>query len=244
MYKPIIVIPFYNHFEQFLSFYPLVEKKGVPILVINDGSDCKQSQKISELCKSRGFFYLENKKNEGKGFSVISALNWAFDNRFSHALQIDADGQHCADDIDIFIKKSKENPDAIVCGNPIYDASAPKTRLRGREITKFWVRLETRGVDIGDSLCGFRVYPLRLIKPLLSSLKFMRMGFDTESIVKFVWDGIKVINVPTRVIYPKDGLSHFRMIYDNLSLILLHTYLCCQLLMNFVKKVMMKCRIF
>lgn len=244
MYKPIIVIPFYNHFEQFLSFYPLVERKGIPIVVINDGSNCEQSKKISELCKLRGFFYLENKRNEGKGYSVITALNWALDNGFSHALQIDADGQHCADDIDIFITKSKENTEAIICGNPVYDASAPKSRLKGREITKFWVKLETCNVDIGDSLCGFRVYPLPRVKPLLSSLKFMRMGFDTEGIVKFVWDGIKVINVPTKVIYPKDGLSHFRVIYDNLLLMSLHTHLCCLLLMNFIKKVIERCKIF
>lgn len=244
MYRPIVVIPFYNHFEQFLSFCPLVEERGIPVVVVNDGSDLEQSRKISELCRSRGFFYLENEKNQGKGFSVISSLNWAFDNGFSHAIQIDADGQHCADDIDIFIKKSKENPDALICGNPVYDDSAPKVRLRGREVTKFWVKLETRNADIGDSLCGFRVYPLRRIKPMLNSLKFMRMGFDTESIVKFVWNGIEVINVPTKVTYPKEGLSHFRIICDNLSLILLHTYLCCLLLVNFAKEVMGKCRIF
>ena len=244
MYKPIIVIPFYNHFERFLSFYTSVERKGIPIVIINDGSDYGQGRKISELCKSRGFFYIENAENRGKGYSVISALNWAFDNGFSHALQIDADGQHCADDIDVFIKKSQENSDAIICGNPVYDDSAPKARLKGRGVTKFWVRLETGGVDIGDSLCGFRIYPLQRVKPLLNSLKFMRMGFDTESIVKFVWDGIEVINVPTKVIYPKDGLSHFRMIYDNLSLISLHTYLCCLSLVNLIGKVIRKCRIF
>ncbi len=244
MYKPVIVIPFYNHFEQFLSFYPLVERKGIPIVVINDGSNREQSKKISELCKSCGFFYIENDGNRGKGYSVISALNWASDNGFSHALQIDADGQHCADDIDVFMKISQENPEAIICGSPVYDASAPKSRLKGREVTKFWVRLETGGVDIGDSLCGFRMYPLQRVKDLLSSLKFMRMGFDTESIVKFVWDGIKVVNIPTKVTYPKDGLSHFRVIYDNLSLISLHTHLCCLLLMNFIKKVIGKCKIF
>ncbi len=244
MYRPIIVVPFYNHFEQFLSFYPLVKREGIPMIIINDGSDCEQSRKISKLCRLHGFFYIENDENRGKGYSVISALNWAFNSGFSHALQIDADGQHCADDIDIFIKISQENPEAIICGNPVYDVSVPKSRLKGREITKFWVKLETCDVDIGDSLCGFRVYPLPRIKPFLSSLKFMRMGFDTESIVKFVWSGIKVINVPTKVTYPKDGLSHFRIIYDNLFLILLHTYLCSLLMVGFVKRVMRKCRIF
>ncbi len=240
MYKAIILIPFYNHFDQFLMSYQTVKQNelGLPVLIVNDGSDLEQSQKLEALCSEQGFFYLALEKNQGKGKAVVEGMRWALNNGYTHVVQIDADGQHDVGDIAKFISVSQENPDALICGCPIYDHTVPKSRLYGREVTNFWVTVETffTGNVVKDSLCGFRIYPLNNISSILDSLRFMRMGFDAEIAVKFVWNGVNVINIPTKVIYPSEGLSHFHVIRDNIFMVFLHTYLCLLLPTAFLKR--------
>ena len=129
-------------------------------------------------------------------------------------------------DIDKFIELSKSNPSNIINGAPVYDNSAPKSRLYGRKITKFWVWIETLGANISDTMCGFRVYPMEKMKTILPILYFKRMGFDTEIIVKSYLNGIDIINLSTKVKYPKNGVSHFNCFKDNVEISLMHTTLC------------------
>lgn len=227
MIKPVIIIPCFNHADAFAPVADKIQKFNLPVIVIDDGSTIQQSKKIKNICLAHNFSYLKCKENGGKGAAMLTGFQFAIKKGFTHALQIDADGQHDIRDIPLFFKIATSHPDDLIIGNPIYDESAPRARLAGRKITEFWVMIETFNKRMPDTMCGFRVYPLKLIEPLLKTIKFKRMGFDIEIIVKAYRNGINIISLPTKVIYPKDGISHFNGFRDNFYISLLHTYLCC-----------------
>ncbi|OSM49757.1 acyltransferase, partial [Aeromonas salmonicida subsp. salmonicida] len=150
---------------------------------------------------------------------------------FSHALQVDADGQHDLADIPALLAEAHRDPEALISGRPVYDDSVPKGRLYGRYITHVWVWIETLSFTIKDSMCGFRVYPLAASCALLEQVALgRRMDFDTEVMVRLHWAGVAVRFVPTRVIYPADGSSHFQLWRDNRDISWMHTRLVCRLL--------------
>ncbi|MCU7375045.1 hypothetical protein PEC18_30565 [Paucibacter sp. O1-1] len=156
----------------------------------------------------------------------MSGLRQAYRDGFSHALQVDADGQHNLTDIPLMISTSEQHPAALISGQPQYDESVPKGRLYGRYITHFWVWIETLSFDIQDSMCGFRVYPLAATEQLFSQQALgERMDFDIEVMVKLHWQGTAVVHVPTKVIYPEDGISHFQGVRDNVRISWMHTKL-------------------
>jgi hypothetical protein len=158
--------------------------------------------------------------------AVLAGIKSAGDDGYTHALQIDADGQHCPDDIPEFLRTAKDNPRALINGCPVYDKSAPKSRVFGRKITNFWVWIETGSRSIKDAMCGFRVYPLAPMKAVFrGKLVFKGMGGDIEILVRACWHGIQIINVGARVIYPESCISNFSMLKDNLKFFALHTML-------------------
>ena len=227
MIKPVIIVPCFNHADAFAPVADKLHNFAKPVIVVDDGSATQQSKKIKHICDKYKFFYLKNIKNGGKGAAMLTGFQFAIKNGFTHALQIDADGQHDIRDIQLFFKIANSHPKDLVIGNPIYDESAPRARLIGRKITNFWVMVETFNKNMPDTMCGFRVYPLKLIEPLLKSIRFKRMGFDIEIVVKAYRCGIHLISLPTKVIYPENGISHFHTLRDNFYISLLHTYLCC-----------------
>ena len=142
------------------------------------------------------------------------------------ALQLDADGQHDAADVPAFLEHARAAPAAVINGRPVYDASVPRGRLVGRYATHVWVWINTLSFEIADSMCGFRVYPLPSTLALLRRRRLgRRMDFDTEVLVRLVWAGVRVRNVPTKVTYPSDGVSHFDLWRDNLRISWMHTRL-------------------
>lgn len=224
MFRPIIIVPLFNHLAQFRELAPALRECGVPVLVTDDGSD--DAAATEAFCRDAGFSFLRHEKNRGKGAAMKTAMTHAAANGFSHALQIDADGQHDVADIPRFLEIARAAPDAIVNGVPVYDASAPRSRVMGRKITDFWVALETRSRAIGDAMCGFRVYPLTpAMTDVLSRMRCAGMGADIEILVRAFWNGVPVKNISTRVRYPENGVSHFRVFSDNAKLSALHARL-------------------
>jgi hypothetical protein len=145
---------------------------------------------------------------------------------FSHAIQLDADGQHDVNAIPQFLAASKEQPDALILGQPLFDASVPKSRLYGRKITNFWITINTLSNAIGDGMCGFRLYPLAAVQQLISTKTLaQRMDFDIEIGVRLYWQGVNVVNLPTSVSYPLDGVSHFKLWEDNVMISKAHARL-------------------
>lgn len=222
-----IVIPVYNHPHYLADLVQHLSQFQYPIILVNDGSDAACTVILHQLAQHNALVDLvEHSQNLGKGQAVITGLQHAAQRGMSHVLQIDADGQHCWDDVAKFIELSQQHPQAMVIGQPVFDVSVPKKRLYGRYVTHFWVWLNSLSFEIKDSMCGFRIYPLAQTMPILNTARFQpRMGFDSEILVRLKWENIQFINVPTKVIYPEHGISHFNVWRDNLGLSKAHARL-------------------
>ncbi len=240
MFNPVIIVPCYNHADAFENFGRKLATLKMPVMVIDDGSMPAQSRKLRDICREHEFKYIHAFPNGGKGAALKIGFRAALDDGYTHALQIDADGQHNINDIHEFLGLAENNPDKMIIGQPVYDASAPFARKFGRKITNFWVAIETLNFHMPDAMCGFRVYPLKQTCAILGKLHFNRMGFDIEILVKLYWAGVNPIIKTTNVIYPKNGSSNFHVFRDNVFISLMHTYLCLIAPWNLIKRIFIK----
>ncbi len=226
-FAPCVVIPIYEHGDRIRGTVAALAQHGAPILIVDDGSSEATQRALAEL---RDEFTLVRlfrlERNSGKGAAVMRGLREARRAGFTHALQIDADGQHDAGDVPRFFTLGRAHPHAVICGRPLYDASAPRSRRYGRYISHVWVWIETLSFDISDSMCGFRLYPLAAACALIDEARIPeRMDFDNAIVVRLAWRGAPILNLNTRVTYPQDGLSHFDLLRDNLRITRTHTLL-------------------
>ena len=220
------VIPVYNHEHAIAAVVDGVKAHGLPVLLVDDGCNEACARELERLSATPGVKLLRHERNRGKGAAVATGLLAASEMGHSHALQVDADGQHTLGDIDRFLEEAQEHPDSIICGCPLFDASIPRVRFYGRYLTHGMVWFETLSFDIRDSMCGFRLYPLAAVQPLLARGKVgERMDFDTEILVRLHWREVSMRWVDTRVSYPSDGVSHYRMVLDNVGMVSLHVRL-------------------
>ncbi|HEA3086407.1 TPA: glycosyltransferase family 2 protein [Aeromonas dhakensis] len=230
--NPCLLIPCYNHAGPLAAVLARLAEFKLPCLLVDDGSEPVAAAALDALAAQHPWVsLLRHSHNQGKGGAVMTGLRRAHKLGFSHALQVDADGQHDLADLPALLAEARQHPAALVSGRPLYDDSVPKGRLYGRYITHVWVWIETLSFAIKDSMCGFRVYPLASTCALLERVALgRRMDFDTEVMVRLHWAGVPMRFVPTRVIYPVDGRSHFRLFRDNLDISWMHTRLVCRLL--------------
>jgi glycosyltransferase involved in cell wall biosynthesis len=223
-FNPCILIPVYNHAAVLESTVKLLVAKGLNIVMVNDGSDPQHSAFLQGLANDNAQVHLvTHAHNRGKGAAVKTGLLEAQKLEFSHALQVDADGQHDLGDIDRFLDAARAHPGALVAGHPVYDASVPRLRFYCRYFSHVLVWLNTLSFTIIDSMCGFRVYPLRQSCALLRRAWIgNRMDFDGDFIVRWHWAGHPLVQLPTRVVYPVGGTSHFRYFRDNVLITIMH----------------------
>lgn len=226
-FRPCIVIPIYNHRHTIEATIDKLAAFNLPCFIVDDGSDEATQQVLQALAARNPAVILHRlPENGGKGAAVMAGMELALLKGHTHALQIDADGQHDHGDISGFLENAHRNPTALVAGQPVYDSSAPRGRMIARRITHFWVAVETLSPDPPDTMCGFRVYPLHAVAPLIRGGRLgRRMDFDIEIMVRLIWNGTPVIRLPTRVTYPEGGSSHFRYLTDNLLISRMHARL-------------------
>jgi glycosyltransferase involved in cell wall biosynthesis len=226
-FAPCALIPIYNHRHTIARTVQALREHGLPVVIVDDGSDEPTHVVLDALAASSdGVTLLHLAQNQGKGRAITAGLLAARDAGFTHALQIDADGQHDTADVPRFIAEARAHPQAMICGRAVYDDSVPKARLYGRYLTHVCVWIETLSLAIDDSMCGYRLYPLEATCAEIARAPFpARMDFDTEAAVRLLWRGVPVRNLPTHVIYPENGLSHFHMLHDNLRITAMHTRL-------------------
>ena len=221
------VVPTYDNPDTIRRVVERILMHVPDVFVVDDGSAERGRNACSDLQRDGLATVLRIETNRGKGVAVKLGMTEAGKAGFSHAFQIDADGQHDLDRIPEFTAAASASPDHAVFGSPIYDDSAPTVRRVARKITKFWVDLETgRGV-IADAMVGFRVYPIAATLAL--PLRTRRMSFDVEVAVLLAWAGVPVLNMPVGIRYldaEEGGLSHFRPFLDNVRMSWLHTRLC------------------
>ncbi|WP_334179903.1 glycosyltransferase family 2 protein [Pseudoxanthomonas sp.] len=227
-FRPLVVIPVFDHEHAIATMVDGVLASGAPCLLVDDGSGDACARELDRLTALHApqVRLLRLPANQGKGGAVLAGFRDAGLRGHSHVLQIDADGQHDPADIPRFLADAQANPDAVVCGVPLYDDSVPKGRLYGRYLTHVWVWINTLSFAIRDSMCGFRVYPLAPVLRLIDEETIgRRMDFDVEVLVRLFWRGIRVRNLSTRVTYPLDGVSHFDVWRDNVRISRMHTRL-------------------
>lgn len=245
MFKPCVLIPVYNHEHAIATVVDEVLTHDLHCILIDDGSSPACAEVLDKLAAAhQGKVTLaRHTVNGGKGAAVLTGFRQAAKAGYTHALQIDADGQHRVADIPKFLQLAEANPDAVISGYPVYDESVPKARLYGRYLTHVWVWINTLSFQIRDSMCGFRVYPVASVITLANRQNIgKRMNFDTDILVRLYWDGSRVLNLPTRVSYPIDGVSHFRVWLDNVLITRMHTVLFFGMLLRIPRLLMRKDR--
>ena len=220
--KFAFLVPFYNHPQNIKALIAALKTYELPVIVVDDGSDEASKQILAELERTEGILLLTRAQNGGKGLAMKDGFKFALECGFSHVLQIDADFQHDAALIGEFLRESEAHPQSIVCANPIYGEDAPKSRVHGRKITNFWVAINTLSLGVKDAMCGFRVYPLELLKKAAAKSKTNRMEFDIEILVNAARQGVDMRWIDTYVRYEKGGVSHFKMVRDNALISLMH----------------------
>lgn len=225
-YQPCFVIPCYNHGSTIAAVVSSLKPFDLPFIIVDDGSNANTKQALIDVAEQDNVTLVTLAKNQGKGGAVMAGIRHAHQLNFSHAIQIDADGQHDIDALPALISCSQHNPDCLVSGQPIYDDSVPKARLYGRYATHVWVWIETLSLTIKDSMCGFRAYPVNKTIAVLDKYDIgTRMDFDIEILVRMYWEGVDIEFVETRVIYPEGGISHFDALWDNVKISWMHTRL-------------------
>jgi glycosyltransferase involved in cell wall biosynthesis len=225
--QPCIIIPIYNNQDTIQAVAESLACLDLPCLIVDDGSDAATGLVLQDIQDSFGWVkVIRRAENGGKGKAMHEGFVAASRLGYTHAIQIDADGQHNAEDIPRFLDAARSDPDALILSQPLFDDDAPRSRRYGRLITTGFVWLETLSTEIRDTLCGFRCYPL---KPVLHCYSEVSIGsgmvFDTEIAVHLYWQGTPVRHVATRVVYIDGGVSHFDYVRDNLKISWMHTKL-------------------
>lgn len=223
-----IVIPVFNHGIAVARVLEELASSGLPVLLVDDGSEADCAARLRALADAAPdrLTLLRRPDNGGKGAAVMDGLRHAYRLGFTHAVQIDADGQHEIGDLSRFLASADAYPEALITGTPVYDDSVPKARLYGRYLSHIWVWINTLSLDIRDSMCGFRVYPLAsTLEVIDEEAPGQHMEFDSEILIRLHWRGVPMVNLPTRVRYPSDGISHFRLWRDNVLITGMHARL-------------------
>jgi glycosyltransferase involved in cell wall biosynthesis len=225
-YRPIILIPSYNTGPILKDTVRAAIASGYPVRVVIDGSTDGSDASLAEFEDQKGLIVYRLPINQGKGAAILHGMRAAQKDGFTHALAMDADGQHPANRICDYFELGKRHPEASVFGTPVFDSSAPALRVGGRKISNFWANLETLGWGIDDSLFGMRLYPINPLIDVLDETSFARrFDFDPEVAVRLCWKGIPIINLPTEVRYPsaeEGGISQFHYLRDNILLTWMH----------------------
>jgi glycosyltransferase involved in cell wall biosynthesis len=226
----LVLIPSYNPGPKVFETVRAARQYWNPVWVVVDGSTDGTAAGLQAMAaEDAGLHVIVLPQNMGKGAAVLHGLEEAATKGFTHVLTMDSDGQHPADLIPAFMSASLRRPDGMVLGKPVFDASAPALRVKGRQVSNWWANLETLWAGIGDSLFGFRVYPIEPLRAVMRGQRWMRrFDFDPEAVVRLCWRGVRPVNVDAPVRYfsvDEGGVSHFRYLRDNTLLTWMHTRL-------------------
>jgi glycosyltransferase involved in cell wall biosynthesis len=222
-FRPCAIVPSRNHYRAIGGIVDRLRAEGLPVFVVDDGSAEPARAALAGLhAPERRVMVLRLASSQGKGGAVIEGFEHAAAGGFSHAVQVDADGQHDLAALPDLLASSRRHPGALILGSPVYDRSVPKSRQVGRWLTHMWVCVETLSSRVVDSMCGFRIYPLAPVMNLLARERVARrMDFDIDLLVRLRWRGVPIATVPVRVSYPQNNWritkTHTRLVLTMLG---------------------------
>lgn len=219
------VIPHYDHMATLAAVASGARRHLDAVLVVDDGTPGFTDETAREL-NEMGVMSIRHPKNLGKGAALLTAAKELTRRGIEYMIVMDADGQHSPEDLPRFIAAADSDPEALIVGCRDFEhaENIPSSSRFGRKFSNFWVRLET-GIVCNDTQSGFRGYPVRALEQL--TLRCRRYNFEIEILVKMLWSGFRLVELPIRVTYEPPGkrISHFDPWLDNLRLSLLHTAL-------------------
>lgn len=223
----LVLVPSYNPGVLVYDTVRAARAQWTPVWVVVDGStDGTPAGLRAMAAGDPGLRIIVLPGNSGKGAAILHGVELALADGFTHVLTMDSDGQHPAALIGAFMAASLRDPAVMVLGVPVFDPTAPGLRVKGRRISNWWANLETLWTGIDDSLFGFRVYPMRPLRQVMRSQRWMRrFDFDPEAAVRMCWLGVRPINLPAPVKYlraEEGGVSHFHYVRDNVLLTWMH----------------------
>jgi len=226
----LVLIPSYNPGPKVLETVRAARAQWTPVWVVVDGSTDGTAQSLQALAATdAGLRVIVLPQNRGKGAAVLAGITEAAAAGYTHVLTMDSDGQHPAELIPAFMLASQAEPGAMVLGKPVFGPEAPALRVKGRMVSNGWANLETLWMGVGDSLYGFRVYPIAPLMRIMRHNRFMRrFDFDPEAVVRLCWAGVRPLNLDAPVRYlsaEEGGVSHFKYLRDNALLTWMHTRL-------------------
>lgn len=234
-FRPCAVIPTLDNPRTVRAVVTGVRTHLDTVIVVDDGSGPEGRAACEALARDGLAIVHRLEANLGKGGAVKAGFGVAAERGFTHVFQVDADGQHDLACMPAFLRAAAERPDALVLGYPVYDATAPKTRMTARRVTKFWVDLECGRDRIRDAMIGCRIYPLAAARG--SGTRGNRMDFDVEIVVRMARAGVPIVNLPVNVRYltaAEGGISHFRPVRDIVRLSWMHSRVCTGISMRWV----------
>lgn len=216
------VIPVYNNGETLNKIVDGCRSYLNNILVVDDGStdiDVKRNM------AGKGVEVIRHSKNLGKGRALKTAIEYLSSKKAVYMITVDADGQHYPEDLPQILSAIKSDDCTLAIGYRNFETeNIPNKSRFGRKFSNLWVRLET-GINLKDTQSGYRAYPVKYI----SKLSFLSnsYNFEIEVLVRAVWAGLKIKEVPVKVFYPHstERVSHFKPFLDNLRISLIHTHL-------------------
>jgi glycosyltransferase involved in cell wall biosynthesis len=227
--NPVVVAPTFNDAATLIQVLNRIIALNLPLIIVNDGSTDETENLLwtwyyDQPCRDN-IYILSHLRNRGKGQALLKSFSKARALGFTHAITIDTDGQLDPEQIPDLVLIAEENPDALVLGfrdDTTFDYPL-KSRV-GRRFSNFFVRLEC-GQCVRDSQCGFRVYPIKLVQNIPCNA--VRYGYETEIIVKAVWVGFKIVEVPVRCRYfsGDNRVTHFNPWQDTFRHCCLHARL-------------------
>jgi uncharacterized protein (DUF2062 family) len=204
--KPCVIIPCFKH-QASVARVAAAAGAHCPVFVVDDGSPAP----LPDMPTAR---VIRLEQNRGKGAALRAGLDAAVTAGFTHAITLDADGQHRVEDLPKLLAAAAAHPDALIVGVRDFRASgAPAGRRRSNAVSSFWFRVET-GVRLADTQCGFRCYPLALTQQL--KVRSQRYAFELEFMVRAAWTGAALVPVPIVCSYQPEQLrlSNFRPVVD------------------------------
>jgi glycosyltransferase involved in cell wall biosynthesis len=226
----LVLLPSYNSGPMLARVAEAVAERWLPVWIVIDASTDGSAAALDPLlARQPSVRRIVLERNSGKGGAVLAGLRAAQAQGFTHALVMDADGQHDVEAVVPFLERSLREPGAMLLGVPVFGSDAPPERVKGRRVGNWWANLATLWGGIDDSLFGFRVYPVRESLEILESIRTARrFDFDTELAVRLYWRGVRPVNLPVPVRYPPrdaGGVTHFHYLRDNLLLVATHVRL-------------------
>lgn len=222
-FRPCILIPTYDNPDTIRDVVVAVRALLPEVVIVDDASAEPNRREVERLGEEGLAQVTHRERNGGKGAAVKTGFAFARQLGYTHALQVDADGQHALEDIAKFLEIAQEHPEAVILGQPIFDETAPTHRMVLRRVTIFWTRREVGDDRVGDPLCGFRLYPL---DPAIATHTVgNRMDFDPEIVVRLAWMDLPIVHVPTKVRYIEGGVTHWLPLEDNWLIFKMHTRL-------------------